>query len=49
MSKIFSNFAAGFIGKSGQNGVFLHGKSGQNIFNSLINRKLDNIIANHIF
>ena len=56
--KIFSNFADDFIGKSGQNGVFLHGKSGQNdvflhgksgqnIFNSMINRKLDNIIANH--
>jgi predicted AAA+ superfamily ATPase len=47
-----------FIGKSGQNGVFLrgkrgqnnvflHGKNGQNICNGVINRKLDNIIANH--
>lgn len=34
-------------GKSGQNNVFLHGKNGQNICNSVINRKLDNIIANH--
>ena len=45
----FSNFADDFIGKSGQNNVFLHGKSGQNICNSMINRKLDNIVANHIF
>jgi hypothetical protein len=56
----FSNFADDFIGKSGQNNVFLHGKSGQNdvflhgksgqnICNGMINRKLDNIVANHIF
>ena len=34
-------------GKSGQNSVILHGKSGRNICNGMINRKLDNIIANH--